>query len=174
MNLTIEQIKQLLSIINLYPSIRIMHFSDKLMELDREIVALCDQNSYEFQLNATSKEYFDSATREFGENPLLHIKDFNLNIPRYATQAKLYDYLFVSSTIEDDQKDSFLQKSYGVIKNAGIIIIFVPKVESSKDYKSIYLWTELLEENNFVATNSIDISQEYDIVVSKKMHGWGG
>ena len=82
----------------------------------------------------------------------------------------MYDYLFVSSNIPDEVKLPFLKKTYAVIKNAGNIIIFVPK----GDYPQIHLWGQLLEENNFVATNTLDIFSNYDVIISKKMHGWGG
>jgi hypothetical protein len=82
----------------------------------------------------------------------------------------MYDYLFVSSEIPDENKLSFLKKTYGVIKNAGNIIIFVPKGDGSQ----IHLWSQLLEDNNFVATNTLDIFSNYDVIISKKMHGWGG
>ena len=167
-------IDQLLSIINLYPSIRVMHFSENSLELNRSILNLCRKHDYEFQLNCTSKEAFDTLSRELDSSPLLHIKEFDLRVPRYAIQAKVYDYLFVSSMIDDNTKSSFLSKSHAIIKNAGIIIIFVPKIEDKRDDKSIYLWSQLLEESYFVATNTIDIFDEYDLVVSKKMHGWGG
>jgi hypothetical protein len=33
----------------------------------------------------------------------------------------------------------------------------------------------LLEENNYVASNTIDdLFEHYDLLISKKMHGWGG
>jgi len=35
-------------------------------------------------------------------------------------------------------------------------------------------WQQVLEENYFVATNTIDMFEEYEILISKKMHGWGG
>ncbi len=174
-NLQPDQITQLLSIINLYPAIRIMHFSQDNSIFNQKIVALCEKNEYEFQLNCTTNHAFTSVSKEFGDNNLVHIKEFNLRQPRYAIQAKIYDYLFVSSQITDDIKDNFLKKSHGVIKNAGLIIIFVEKDEEKKrDYTEVYLWTQLLEENYFVATNTIDIFDNYDVIVSKKMHGWGG
>ena len=170
-----NQTVQLLSIIDLYPAIRIMHFSDDNFIFNQKIVSLCEEHEYEFQLNCTTNNAFNSASQEFGKNRLVHIKEFNLNQPRYAIQAKMYDYIFVSSHIIDDIKDSFLKKSHGVIKNAGLIIIFVPKDrEQKRDYQQVYLWSQLLEENYFVATSTIDVFDDYDIIISKKMHGWGG
>ena len=165
-----ERIDQLLGIINLYPSIRIMHFSDGSHLLSKKISRLCEENDYEYQLNCTSDIFYQKSTVKYVESNLVKVKFINLEQPRYAIQAKMYDYLFVTSDIPDEKKLSFLKKSYGVIKNAGIIIIFVPK----GDYSQIHLWSQLLEDNNFVATNTLNIFSNYDVIISKKMHGWGG
>lgn len=165
-----EKIDQLLGIINLYPSIRIMQFSDGSHLLSKKISRLCEAHGYEYQLNCTSDIFYQKSTLKYADTDLVKVKFINLDQPRYAIQAKMYDYLFVTSDIPDEEKLSFLKKSYGVIKNAGIIIIFVSK----KDYSQIDLWTRLLEENNFVATNTLDIFSNYDVIISKKMHGWGG
>ena len=165
-----EKIDQLLDIINLYPSIRIMQFSDGSHLLSKKISRLCEENDYEYQLNCTNDTFYQKSTLKYADSDLVKVKHINLDQPRYAIQAKMYDYLFVSSDIPDDKKLSFLKKSYSVIKNAGIIIIFLPK----GDHPQTDLWTQLLEENNFVATNTLDIFSNYDLIISKKMHGWGG
>ena len=165
-----EKIDQLLGIINLYPAIRIMHFSDGSHLLSKKISRLCEENDYEYQLNCTSDIFYQKSALKYADTDLVKVKYINLEQPRYAIQAKMYDYLFVTSDIPDEEKLSFLKKTYGVIKNAGNIIIFVPK----GDYSQILLWTQLLEDNNFVATNTLDIFSNYDVIISKKMHGWGG
>jgi hypothetical protein len=54
--------------------------------------------------------------------------------------------------------------------NSGNIILFIEK----NNLKDRHEWTQLLEDNYFVATNTIDdMFEYYDIVISKKMHGWG-
>lgn len=165
-----EKIDQLLGIINLYPSIRIMQFSDGSHLLSKKISRICEENDYEYQLNCTSDIFYQKSMLKYVDNDHVKVKLINLEQPRYAIQAKMYDYLFVSSDIPDEAKLSFLKKTYSVIKNAGNIIIFVPK----GDYPQIHLWSQLLEENNFVATNTLDIFSNYDVIISKKMHGWGG
>ncbi|MEA3456028.1 MAG: hypothetical protein U9R26_05945 [Campylobacterota bacterium] len=165
-----ENIDQLLDIINLYPSIRIMQISDGSHLLSKKISQLCEENEYEFQLNCNSDIFYQKSILKYADADHVKVKLINLEQPRYAIQAKMYDYLFVSSTIPDAQKSSFLKKTYGAIKNAGIIILFVSKGESAQHD----LWTQLLEDNNFVATNILDIFSNYDLIISKKMHGWGG
>lgn len=165
-----ERIDQLLGIINLYPAIRIMHFSDSGHLLSKKISRLCEENDYEYQLNCTSDVFYQKSTLKYSDSHNVKVKLINLEQPRYAIQAKMYDYLFVTSDIPDEEKPSFLKKTYGVIKNAGNIVIFVPREDDSK----IQLWSQLLEDNNFVATNTLDIFSNFDVIISKKMHGWGG
>ncbi len=165
-----ERIDQLLGIINLYPAIRIMQFSDGGHLLSKKISQLCEANDYEYQLNCTNDIFYQKSLLEYAHADHAKVKHINLDQPRYAIQAKMYDYLFVNSDIPDEEKASFLKKSYGVIKNAGLILIFIPK----GDLHQNHLWSELLQENYFVATNTLDTFSNYDVIISKKMHGWGG
>ena len=169
-----KSINQLLSIINIYPSIRIMHFSQNQSNLNEEILKLSQDNGYEFQLNSTTQEDYELSLSQFKDSSNINISNFNLKRPRYNTQAKQYDYLFVSSTIDESEILQFLKKSHSIIKNAGLILIFIEKIDNKKDFDKIYKWNSLLEESYFVATNDIDISEYFDVIVSKKMHGWGG
>ena len=165
-----EKVDQLLGIINLYPSMRIMHFSEDSHLLSKKIAALCTVHDYEYQLNCINETCFEKATTKYSDNKHIKIKKFDLAQPRYTIQAKLYDYLFVTAAVSDEMRPSFLKKAYAAIKNAGLILIFVP----GEDLHLKHLWTELLQDNNFVATNTIDLFPNYDVIISKKMHGWGG
>ena len=165
-----NKIDRLLGIINLYPSIEIAHFSDGSHLLSKKIYQLCDHNGYEYRLNCTSDLCYKKSLAKYQSADHITVKKFDLNRPRYTIQAKSYDYLFVSLEIADEEKSSFLQKSYSIIKNAGLILIFVPR----GDLDQRKAWSDLLQENNFVATSTLDIFSEYDVVISKKMHGWGG
>jgi len=172
--LDIHSINQLLSIIDIYPSIRILHFSHNQPNLNSAILKLAQTNNYEFQLNSTTTEDYEYSIEKFKGQSNISILNFNLNRPKYNTQAKLYDYLFVSNEIEDKDRLKFLRKSHMIIKNAGLIVIFIPKMNEITDYDNIYRWSSLLEESYFVATNSINLSPHFDVIISKKMHGWGG
>jgi hypothetical protein len=172
--LDINAINQLLSIINIYPSIRIMHFSQNQPNLNSSIVKFSEINDYEFQINSTTKEDYESSISQFSSSSKVSITHFNLKRPRYNMQSKQYDYLFVSSTIIDGEILDFLKKSHSIIKNAGLILIFIDRIDKKRDYDTIYRWSSLLEESYFVATNTIDISEDFDVIISKKMHGWGG
>ena len=82
--------------------------------------------------------------------------------------GKFYDYLFVQMKMDD--KETLLTKFHKIIKNAGLILIFV----KSDNLSEIYEFERLLEENYYVATSKIEIDSNYTLIISKKMHGWGG
>lgn len=165
-----KNIDQLLGIINLYPSVDIAHFSDGSHLLSKKIYQFCDEHEYNYLLNCISDICYEKALSKYGSAEHITVRHFDLDRPRYMIQAKTYDYLFVTADIADKDKSSFLKKSYPVIKNAGLILIFVPK----DDMEQRQIWSELLQENYFVATNTLDIFSKYDVIISKKIHGWGG
>ena len=164
------RVEQLLGIINLYPAIRVMHFTDGDDLLSQKIYELCREHEYEYQLNTMDEISYENLRRVYGDMPYVKVKQINPKQPRYATQAKLYDYLFVNSKISDESRGEFVQRCYGAIKNAGLIVIFISK----DDLQEYYIWSDLLTDNNFVAINKLDTFSHYDIVIAKKMHGWGG
>ena len=85
------RINQLLGIINLYPAIRIMHFSDGSHLLTKKISQLCKDNDYEYQLNCSNNVCYEKNRTKYAENKHIKIKQINLKQPRYAIQAKMYD-----------------------------------------------------------------------------------
>ncbi len=170
-DMDIEEIKKLLDIIRPAPLIRVGHFSDHGESLSRAISEYCGTHDHDYILNCTDKEYFDKMSSIYGDRENCCIKDFKLVRPNYMLQGKFYDYLFVSlQNIADEDKEAFVQKCHKVIKNAGLILIFLPKSDSVQSD----IWRRLLDENYYVATNTIDIDEEWSVIVSKKMHGWGG
>ena len=96
--------------------------------------------------------------------------NFPLQRRVYKIQAREYNVLFVSSIIDEENRNDFLKRSHQIIRSAGNIIIFVPKKDSHERDN----WVALLEENLYVSTSIIDdIFEHYDIIISRKMHGWG-
>ena len=64
--------------------------------------------------------------------------------------------------------DALLKIAYRTLANAGEIIIMTQKEEliSSRIY-------EALDKAEFRATNTIDIFDNYELIMAKKMHMWG-
>ncbi|WP_295420434.1 hypothetical protein [Sulfurovum sp.] len=169
-NLEQEKLEQLLQIIHPYPKLRLGHFSEGSHTLTKTLSAFCKKKDYEYQLNCIKDGCYDKAITKYKDQPHIHITKFNLDRPTYMIQGKMYEYVFVTATIEKEMRGDFLKKVHGIIKNAGNIIIFLPK----GSYEERYDWMALLEEHYYVASNTIDdLFENYDVLISKKMHGWG-
>ncbi len=166
-----DKLKTLLEIIGTDPSMQIAHFSSGGEELIEALDDYCSSKGYLYQINAVDKLLYENLKKWFKDvSKTTLIDNFQLERKSYMKHAKQYDYLFVSIEIEDDFQDDFLKRVHKIILNAGNIIIFIPKGDIDKRYQLI----ASLEESYFVATSVIDdMFENYDIIISKKMHGWG-
>jgi len=163
-----DKLIKLLEIIDNAPASRIAHFNDNDETATEVIYNFCREHEYEYHLNATNELFYDKVKSEYDGKDVVSITNFNLKRANYRVQGREYEYIFVSSQIEDI--DSFLSRCYHIVKHAGNIIIFIKK----DDYDTKYRYIELLEKNNFVATNTIDdLFEEFSVIISKRMHGWG-
>ncbi len=167
-NINSDELKNLLSIIQIAPMQRIGHFSSSDSKLSALLSELCQTNEYEYLLNSTDVNIIDSLQATYKDYDFTKIKFFDLARKSYLQSGLFYEYLFVSVDIPDNQKDIFLKKSHKCIKNAGLIIIFCSDNETEH-----ITWQQLLEDNYFVATNKIELNDNHCVIVSKKMHGWG-
>ena len=168
-NLELKKIEQLLSIIPEHPAMRIMHISQSGTQLSDALAQLAIEREYEFLLNVNSDIFYEEIKDAY-PNDLCGVKKIKFEQRRYATMAKMYDYIFVTADIPNALQEQFTKTIHGHIKNAGNIILFLEK----NNLKVLDGWRQLFEENYFVATNTIDLFEEYEIIISKKMHGWGG
>lgn len=162
-NIDIKELEKILVIIKDAPSIRVGHFSSCCDNIAILLEKFSKEREYEYILYATNQEYATKIKEQINS-----AKFFNLARAKYMLNGKFFDYLFVTADIED--KESFIKKAHAIIKNSGEILIFY----KSQDYAIKDSWYRLLEENYYVATNSIKIDNDYSVIVSKKMHGWGG
>jgi len=170
-NLEKDKFEKLLEIVQNYPNIRIAHFTESGEAMIEILNNFCKKNLYEYHINCTKSAFYDEILIKYGENKHIYPINFKLSRPRYMMQGRLYEYLFVSSTVSKEERSSFIQKCHPIIKNAGNILIFLQK----ESYQERSHWISLLEEHNYVATNTIDdLFENYDLIISKKMHGWGG
>jgi len=165
-----KSIEQLLSIIPEHPATRIMHISDGGEELSDSFRDFVEKHDYEYLLNTPSEEFFPKAKERYAESKHCIIKKIKLQQRNYASMAKRYDYLFVTADIPEEMQEEFTKRVHPHIKNAGNIILFLPK----NDLMILDRWRGYLEENFYVAINNIDMFENYEILIAKKMHGWGG
>jgi Icc-related predicted phosphoesterase len=106
------------------------------------------------------KEYTDSI------KATLHVNEFEFEQKNYTKHAVQYDFVFICADI-NKQNDilEIANKIYRVLKNAGHTFVLSKK-------ETTYTLSEIFEESNFVAVNTISLDDEYDVISAKKMHGW--
>ncbi len=163
-----NKIEELLSIIPNHPATRIMEITDNLEDLSIELKEFAKSHDFEYLLNILDSNYFNRIKDSFRDkNTIVH--NIKLEQRRYVNMAKQYNFIFVTASIPLNIRDSFLKKIHSHILNGGNIILFLPK----DDLEIRELWRQSLEDNLFVAISTIDIFEDYEIMIAKKMHGWG-
>jgi len=159
-----------LQIIGSNPSLRIAHFTQGENKLTQALHNYCEVEGYEYQLNCTDDDSDKILLKKYQENRKTQVRVLPLERNSYMIQAKQYDFIFVTSNIDETLRADFLKKVHKIILNAGNLILFIEKEKRNEKYQ----WITLLEENNYVATSTIDdLFEYYDVIISKKMHGWG-
>ncbi len=100
----------------------------------------------------------------------LTYKDFNtINLERFRLTARDFEYVIVCDCFESIiDIDKFIKELYHSLENSANIILI-----SNKNKNNTLFMIDILDRNDFRATNSIDIFENYNIVVAKKMHMWG-
>ncbi|SFV90528.1 hypothetical protein MNB_SV-4-853 [hydrothermal vent metagenome] len=170
---SIEQksLEKLLQIIPDHPGIRLLHFADSGEEIPQIISSFIEDKGYEYQINCLDDTFFLTMRHTFAKSQHIHPIKFTLQRPRYMIQGKIFDYVFVTAPVAASMRENFLKRVHPIIKNGGNILIFLPKKEQEQRWE----WLRLLEEHYYVASSTIDdLFAHYDVVISKKMHGWGG
>lgn len=174
--LTDKSIEDMVNIILPYPATRVMQISDgeekfaDEIKLTQRLFSLIQEREYDFQLNLINSDKVDVYKEQFiNEGVSSSVRPLHPKQPRYGMQGKFYDYLYVTAQIEEAMQEEFVKKVYEVIKSGGLILAFI-----NKDIESYDRWFNLLQDNSFVAINSIDICEDFHVMSARKMHGWGG
>jgi len=169
-NLEPEAVDQLLQIIQEKPGQRLIHFSEGSHLITKKLSALAQRYESIYTLNCCEPVCYEKAVTKYGDLPHMHIVHFNLARPRYKIQGIEYDYLISTLDFKERDKKAFLAKCYPIIRTAGNIIIIIP----NSSYAERDEWLAILEEQYYTSTNIMDdIFESYDVIVSKRMHGWG-
>ena len=169
-NLEKDKLQTLLQIIGETPSLHIAHFSDGGDTIIDMLKAYCQKREYHYYLLCTNGNFYEKIAQRFQEDKGIVIRNFPLQRRTYLIQALEYNFLFVTAYIEEENRASFLEKSHKIIRTAGNIVLFILK----KDYQERDSWRALLEEQLYVSTSVIDdLFEHYDVIISRKMHGWG-
>ncbi len=165
-----DKLEQLLEVIEAKPGQRIVQFADRDHTVSQGISETCKHYDNHYYLNCTEDTFYEESLVKFSDQPHIHISKFILRRPRYKMQGIEYDYLFATLDFEKEDKVEFLQKCYPIIRTGGNIIIIIP----NSDYPQQDEWREILEEQYYVSSNIIDdLFEHYDVIIAKRMHGWG-
>jgi len=101
-----------------------------------------------------------------GSLKIKYIQD--INCLKFKLTPREYEYAILQNTLVTcDNKNQFLKIVYHSLENSAQIIILEDKKTS--DINQI---KELLEQSNFLAINDIDIFEQYNLIIAKKMHMW--
>jgi hypothetical protein len=169
-NVPTPQVKQLLEVIQSKPGQRIVHFADAPEFLSKHLSDLCKENESTYYIYCANETFFASTSLAFSEYAHIKVLNFKLARPRYLMQAIEFDYLIVTLDFQNQDKDAFLKKCYDIVRTGGNIIIVIPNAS----YDARDEWTESLTEQSYVSISIIeDIFEKYDVIVAKRMHGWG-
>ena len=164
------QVKQLLEILQKKPAQRIVHFSEESNIITPNLLQFCEENENIYYLYCTNDTSFESYSNLYKEHPSIVIRNFKLERPRYLVQAIEFDYLLSTLNFEGKDKSAFLEKCYPIIRTGGNIILMIP----NSGYEERDEWRDILEEQYYVSVNIIDdIFDTFDVIVAKRMHGWG-
>jgi hypothetical protein len=164
-----EGIEQLLSIVPNYPATRILEINDGGEDLSLELKRFSKNREFEYLLDTVDEEFYNRAKELYSDGEFCIVHKIKLEQRRYVNMAKQFDFAFITATIPLEFREEFLKKVHSHIKNSGNIILFLPK----NDFKLRALWWQSLEDTLFVAINNIDLFKNYEIIIAKKMHGWG-
>jgi len=169
-NIELSQVEQLLEIIQSKPGQRIVHFSDGSPILTDSLSNLCKAHNSAYQLYCTKDTCYNESVSNYEGQEHIRITKFNLRRPRYLMQGIEFDYLLATLDFTEENKAVFLEKCYPIIRTGGNIMIIIPNAA----YTEMDEWRDILEEQYYVSINIIDnIFEHYDIIVAKRMHGWG-
>jgi len=169
-NIEQSQVKQLLEIIQSKPGQRIVHFTPQGEMLCQNLLQFSQENDNNYYLYCTEKSFYETSKEVYKDQSHIRVVNFNTQRPRYMIQGIEYDYLITNLDFKEENKSIFLEKCYPIIRTGGNIIIIIPNSDSNERDE----WQTVLEEQYYVSVNIIDnIFDDYDVIVAKRMHGWG-
>ncbi|WOE68789.1 hypothetical protein RZR97_06615 [Hydrogenimonas thermophila] len=163
-----EQCDLLMQIISThYPNQQILHLTDGCNNLHQALFEFTKTKGHEYDLRMVNTEINDLPIQEHND---IFIKPLDINAKVYNQHSKKYENIFVTLNPEYIEADSvgMFKKFFRIMKNAGVVVILIPKGEPLLDTID-----KELEDSYFVAINHIDIFDDYDVVTAKKLHGWG-
>ena len=144
-------------------------------------------------MNKKSLEFFKSIFENFPHLSILHINNdcdniktitqeiannsngiftnieySEINEENFRIKSRDYEYTIVSNCLNlIENKKLFLSKIYNTLENSAQLLLLI-----KKDTVDLYELIELLDELNFLNANNVEIFEEYDLIIAKKMRMW--
>ncbi len=142
-----KELEEFGSLFNLTPSVNILHYIEVSNEITQKLESIVLP--------------FGGKVKTIENNP-------PLNHLRKEAKHHGFDYAIVSCSIVDhDDQNNFMNLISKSLRDSGYMIILEKK---EKTLNSVY---ELLEKYDYGAVNSINIFEEYNLIMAKKLHMWG-
>ena len=158
-------LKQFLELFNPLPGNQYLQVTTRPDETTKALCELMQSVDGEFSLVVYDEEAIDIES-EFPNAKIQHVKNFKQPfraIPRTYDVVVLKDFFH----LHEIQK-TVLKSSYTTLANAAHIIIMQEK--GTMDIEAV---KNILEEYEFRSSNAIDVLENYDLVMAKKLHMWG-
>ena len=93
----------------------------------------------------------------------------DINCEKFRLTSREYEYaILINSLNICEDKKKFLDVVYHALENSAQIILI-----EDKNNSNISEMIKLLDEANYRAANDIDIFEDYNLVMAKKLHMWG-
>lgn len=156
---------QFLDLFNPLPGNRYIQVTTGTDESTHALQKLMQEVEGEFTI-ALYAEETDALKAEFPDANIQFIRNFKLP---FRALPREYDTVVLKDIFDKyENKAMILKTVYKTLANAAHIIIMEKKGVLDK-----VKMNELLDEYEFRAPNFIDVLDEYDLVMAKKMHMWG-
>lgn len=146
-SITKKEYEQFVSLFEQTPSLCLLHI----------------QNSCPF-LNKTLEEL-----KNKNDGILINKELKDINCDRFRLKTREFEFVILSNSFSAcTNKKQFLSSCYHSLENSAYIIII-----EDKNKNNTQEIIELLDEVEFRVANSIDIFENYNLIMAKKLHMWG-
>jgi hypothetical protein len=146
-NILSKELKEFKSLFDLTPSISILNYTQKSSYITKFLEKLIEP--YEGDITVIE-----------GFIPIKKV--------RMLARVSSCDYAIIcNSILEHKEKINFMKTIDKILRDSGYLIILEKK---DKKLDDIY---NLLEEFDYGAISSIDIFDNYNLIMAKKLHMWG-
>jgi hypothetical protein len=159
------RLDQFLELFHPLPGNHYIQVTTKPDETSEALEGLLKEVDGEFRLAIYTKEEF-SLQERLQETKIQFVKKFHT--PFRALPRDNDMVIFKDILTQHENPKLLLKTAYTTLANTADIIVMEPK-----GTMDVAATKELLEAFEFRAPNYIDVLDEYDLVMAKKMHMWG-